>query len=136
MVTGKTTVVDDGETYYYYFDKTTGRAINNEVKDGVVYGPDAERIDAEDGNNNWIYDVTEDITYNKSKATADDTATGTKVIKAGSRIIVSASGKLRTSGTVKVDGVKYKVVPASNYVDNASTPADETVWTVVQVDED
>ena len=136
MVTGKTTVTKDGEDYYYYFDKTTGCAINNEVKDGVVYGPDAERIDAEDGNNNWIYDVTEDITYNKSKATADDTATGTKVIKAGSRIIVSASGKLRTSGTVKVDGVKYKVVPASNYVDNASTPADETVWTVVQVDED
>lgn len=37
MVTGKTTVTDDGETYYHYFDKTTGRAITDIVKDGGIW---------------------------------------------------------------------------------------------------
>ena len=49
MVTGKTTVVDDGETYYFYFDSKTGRAITDVVKDGVVYGHDSDRVDAETG---------------------------------------------------------------------------------------
>ena len=48
-------------------------------------------------NANMIYHVDADITYGKY------------VIKAGSRVIVSSTGKLRTSGTVKVDGVKCQV---------------------------
>ena len=100
MVTGKTTVTDDGEIYYYYFDKTTGRAITDIVKDGVVYGHDGDRIDAEDGNSNVIAQLEYDTAYSKAK---------NGVIPAGSRIIVSSSDKLRTSGTVKVDGVKYVV---------------------------
>ena len=100
MVTGKTTVTKDGEDYYYYFDSKTGRAITNVVKDGVVYGPDGERIDAEDGNSNAIVTLDEAVAYSKA-------ANG--VIPAGSEVIVSSTGKLRTSGTVKVDGVKYKV---------------------------
>ena len=49
MVTGKTTVVDDGETYYFYFDSKTDRPITDVVKDGVVYGHDGDRVDAETG---------------------------------------------------------------------------------------
>jgi len=104
MVTGKTTVTKDGEDYYYYFDKTTGRAVDNVVKDGVVYGPDGERIDAEDGNTNAIVTLPADTYYNKKV-----NGTTCEYIKAGSRVIVSSTGKLRTSGTVKVDGVKCQV---------------------------
>ena len=109
MVTGKTTVVDDGETYYYYFDKNTGRAIENIVKDGVVYGADGERVDAEDGNTNAIVTLAEDTYYNKKVGSTTCT-----YIKAGSEVIVSSTGKLRTSGTIKVDGVKCKVVPSAD----------------------
>ena len=71
MVTGKTTVTKDGEDFYYYFDKTTGRA----VTDVVIDGKTVKGIPA--GTNN--------------------------------EIIVSATGKLKTSGTVKADGVRYKI---------------------------
>ena len=71
MVTGKTTVTKDGDDFYYYFDKTTGRA----VTDVVIDGKTVKGIPA--GTNN--------------------------------EIIVSATGKLKTSGTVKVDGVRYKI---------------------------
>ena len=70
-VNGQTTVTKDGEDFYYYFDKTTGRA----VTDVVIDGKTVKGIPA--GTNN--------------------------------EIIVSATGKLKTSGTVKVDGVRYKI---------------------------
>lgn len=104
MVTGKTTVTKDGEDYYYYFEKTTGRAATDIVKDGVVYGHDGERIDAEDGNSNAIVTLDHDTYYNKKV-----NGTTCEYIKAGSEVIVSSTGKLRTSGTVKVDGVKCQV---------------------------
>ena len=111
MVTGKTTVTKDGDNYYYYFDTQTGRAITNVVKDGVVYGPDGERIDAEDGNSNAIVELDEAVEYSKSKVVIGKDANGKDIydIPAHSEIIVSSSVKLRTSGTVKVDGVKYRV---------------------------
>ena len=104
MVTGKTTVTKDGEDYSYYFEKTTGRAVTDIVKDGVVYGHDGERIDAEDGNSNAIVTLDHDTYYNKKV-----NGTTCEYIKAGSEVIVSSTGKLRTSGTVKVDGVKCQV---------------------------
>ena len=115
MVTGKTTVTKDGEDYYYYFDSKTGCAITNVVKDGVVYGPNGERIDAEDGNSNAIVTLDEAVEYSKSSVVirtytdADGKEVKVYGIPANSEVIVSSTGKLRTSGTVKVDGVKYKV---------------------------
>ena len=53
-------------------------------------------------NANMIYHVDADITYGKY------------VIKAGSDIIVSFTGKLRISGKgVKVDGVKYDITSST-----------------------
>ena len=104
MVTGKTTVVKDGENRYYYFDKKTGRAIDNEVKDGVVYGADGQRVAADDGNSNEIVTITNDTLYKN------------EYIEAGSEVIVSFTGKLRTSGTVKVDGVYQDIVKSSEPV--------------------
>jgi hypothetical protein len=115
MVTGKTTVTDDGETYYYYFDKSTGRAIENEVKDGVVYGSDGNRVAADDGNSNMIVSLGDDLKYSKGPdvlytiSNDDGTTTDVMGITGGSKIIVSSTGKLRTSGTVKIDGKRYYI---------------------------
>lgn len=99
MLTGKQAYTTDGETYYYYFDKSTGAALTNQVKDGVVYGDNGRRIQADDGNANMIYELANDewILYKG------------KWIEPGSSIIVSSTGKLRTGGTVRVDGVKYVI---------------------------
>ena len=104
MMTGKQTIDDDGESYTYYFDKQSGKARINEVVDGAVYGPDGKRIEAEDGNAYDIVHLNEEIVLRKGKANQE-------IIPAGSDIIVSSTGKLRTStnGHVKVDGVQYKV---------------------------
>lgn len=109
MVTGKTTVTKDGEDFYYYFDSKTGRAVTNVVKDGVVYGVDGERVDAEDGNSNAIVTLEADTEYSKAAFTKVVNGKTVHYIPAGSEVIVSSTGKLRSSGTVKVDGVKYKV---------------------------
>ena len=111
MVTGKTTVTKDGEDFYYYFDKTTGRAVTDVVKDGIIYGHDGERIDAEDGNTNAIVTLDYPVAYSKSEVDVVIDGKTVKGIPASTdhEIIVSATGKLRTSGTVKVDGVRYKI---------------------------
>ena len=111
MVTGKTTVTKDGEDFYYYFDKTTGRAVTDVVKDGIIYGHDGERIDAEYGNTNAIVTLDYPVAYSKSEVDVVIDGKTVKGIPAGTNneIIVSATGKLKTSGTVKVDGVRYKI---------------------------
>ena len=106
MLTGKVAVTDDGETFYYHFDKTTGKAYKNSVKDGILYGADGKRIAADDGNANMVYTTEDDIKVIKSNAVYTE-------IPADSEIIVSSSGKVRTSGSVKIDGVRYTV---ENYI--------------------
>ena len=116
MLTGKQAYEDDGETYYYYFDKSTGRALTNEVKDGVLYGSDGKRIQADDGNANMLYETGSWIKYKN------------EWIKPGSMVIVSSTGKLRISGVVRVDGVKYEIKK------DAVTDPDYTIyeWSVVE----
>ena len=104
MQTGKVTVEDDGEYYYYYF-MSTGKACTNTVKNGILYGENGQRIQAEDGNSNMIYVTKDDIAVDGS----------TRVIPAGTSIIISSSGKVRTSGSVKIDGETWKVVDTSTY---------------------
>ncbi|MCI8728068.1 MAG: hypothetical protein HFG66_18625 [Hungatella sp.] len=103
MMTGKQTVEDDGESYTYYFDKQTGKARINEVVDGALYGPDGKRIEAENGNAYDIVKLDEAVTLKKGNKV--------EIIPANSMVIVSSTGKLRTTetGYVKVDGVQYKV---------------------------
>ena len=105
-MTGKQTVEEDGENYTYYFDKKTGAARTAEVVDGVIYGEDGRRIEAQNGNTYDIVELRYDVTLKKATGTTPAT-----IIPEGSSIIVSSTGKLRTStsGHVKVDGVQYKV---------------------------
>lgn len=97
MVTGKFAYDNDGDIEYYYFDKTTGKAVTDKVVDGVVYGHDGKRIQAEDGNSNALVTLDYDTAYKNG------------TIKANTTVIVSSTGKLRTSGTVKVDGLYYDI---------------------------
>ena len=121
MVTGKTAVTEDGDTDYYYFDsKRGGAALINTVKDGIVYGKDGKRVNADDGNSNQIRQVEADLL---------DYKTGKVLVPADSEIIVTSAGKLRTSGTIKIEGDKFEVVQGTK-VDGAIT----TPWSVKAID--
>ena len=97
MVTGKTTVTYDGENYYYYFS-STGKAYTNAIVDGCLYGDNGVRIDSDEGN--MVYVVEDDI-YDKAGKNI--------LVNAGEEVVVSASGKVKKSGTVTIDGEKYTV---------------------------
>ena len=119
MMTGKQSVEDSGETYTYYFDKKTGKARTSEIVDGALYGPDGKRIEAENGNAYDIVTLEEDVKFK-----------GTKIPK-NSRVIVSSTGKIRTTeaGYVKVDGVQYKV-------DKHDGAGEDGIWTVIEKPEE
>lgn len=96
LVTGKATIETDGEKDYYYFSKT-GQAYQNRLIDGSIYQEDGKRLDAEDGSTYQVYDVT-DISKD---GTADNKVIGP--------VIVSASGRVKQSGSVKIDGNTWVV---------------------------
>ena len=107
MMYGKQTFEKDGETYHYYFDKKTGRAVTNAVVDGCYYGPDGDMVKADDGNPTAIVEVRGgDVAIRKGSS-----GTVTEYIAGGSYVIVTSNGKLKTStnGYTKVDGDQYKV---------------------------
>ena len=66
-MTGRTAVTKDGETFYYYFNKTGnqntavnyGKALTSTVKDGYLYGKDGKCLTADDGNSYALYRVSE-----------------------------------------------------------------------------
>ena len=116
MMTGKQTITDDGETFTYYFNKQTGAAECDKVVDGVLYGHDGKRIQAENGNAYDIVTLDYDVNFKNT------------IIPKDSQVIVSSTGKLRTTGSgyVKVDGVQYKVKPGTN----------DSLWAVEEKPED
>ena len=107
MQTGKTTVTEDGESNYYYFD-STGKAYANMIADNSLYKANGTRVDSEDSSKT-VYEI------NSSEFTDTITVKGSTSItlEEGDRVIVSSSGKLKKSGTVTIDGTKYTV---SDYV--------------------
>lgn len=107
MMTGKQAVTDDGETYHYYFDKNTGKALTNVVIDGYLYGSDGKRMDADNGNANEIVSIGSEVEIRKGSSN-----TVIDKIPADSEVIVTANGKVKTSesGYTKVDGEQYKVI--------------------------
>ena len=99
METGKTTVTFDGDDYVYYF-KSNGPAYRNEMKDSSVYNNYGVRVEAEDGNS---YEV---VTIGDDSYDLDEVTIGKKTYVGGT-IVVSSSGKVKKSGSVTVDGIKY-----------------------------
>lgn len=105
MVTGKTTVSDEGDEYTYYF-QGTGAAYTNTLMKGAIYGADGRRLEAEDGSKYEIFVVDYDI------KDGDKTKDGAPVIaiKAGTPVIINSNGTVKKNATtVDVDGVKYSV---------------------------
>ncbi len=98
MMTGKVTYNFEGDTSYYYFG-SDGRAVKAQLRDNTVYGEDGSRIQAEDGNTYTLVELDYPICDSN----------GNEKIKAGTTFAVSETGKLRTSGTVKIDGEYYDI---------------------------
>jgi len=104
MMTGKITLEEDAEVFNYCFDKA-GKAYANAIKNGVLYGEDGKRIQAEDGNKYEIITTSAAITY-YDKTVSNQYVT----IPANSTLLVNASGKIRTStGNVTIEDIKYLV---------------------------
>ncbi|MEG0688704.1 MAG: hypothetical protein RR466_08445 [Hungatella sp.] len=99
MVTGKATVETDGEKSYYHFQKD-GRAYTNKVQDGCLYGADGMRINATDGN---TYEIIRTADVIAAKGGINDE------IPANVDVIVNSNGRIKQSGTVKIDDVTYVV---------------------------
>ena len=105
MQTGRTAITVDGDTYYYYFSKDStypGYAYTNVVKDGYLYGQDGKCVVADDGNSYMEYILPENVIDMSKKD-------GTFFAKTGDSVIVSRTGKVKTTGTVTIDGTKYTI---------------------------
>jgi len=99
MVTGRFTITEDAEEFYYHFAKN-GKAYANQIKDGVLYGENGRRIQAEDGNTYELVTVSGVEVVGKDK-----TVSGL--------IAVNANGRVKTSGSIKIDDVYYDVDAAT-----------------------
>lgn len=109
MVTGKVSITEDGETNYYYFAKAAiendlysigvGEAYTNAIVDGILYDKDGKRVQAEDGNTYATVVINGDIYDVKKKVN----------LEPGKEIVVSNTGKVKTSGKVKIDGVTIEI---------------------------
>ena len=123
MQTGKVTVTTDGEDFYYYFRKkiekdangdvlyTVGQAYENIVKDGCYYDAEGKRVNAEDGNSYELVvlnDSEDVIVDGKYLVDADGNKTQ-RVVPAGALVAVNASGRIKTSGSVRIDGTIYDI---------------------------
>ena len=106
MVTGKTTVSDEGDEYTYYF-QGTGAAYTKTLVKGAVYDRSGRRIEAEDGSK---YEVIW-IDYNvKDGDKKDKDGNPVIAIPKNTEIIVNSNGTVKKNATtVDVDGVKYEV---------------------------
>ncbi len=120
MQTGRTAITKDGETYYYYFSKDSkypGYAYTDAVQDGYLYGSDGKCVVAESGNSHMVYVLPATVRVMNKK-----NKDGSQMfITEGSPVIVSRTGKIKTSGTVTIDGVKYFIDSNTYTVDDSKT---------------
>ena len=136
MQTGRVAITDDGDTNYYYFSKDNknyGSALYSTIKDGYLYGADGKCVVSEDDNNYAVIPVwgsgdsnTGIITIQGKKVNKDDDVPkrsyGDDYLKAiapvnkdgnPNYVVVSRTGKIKQSGKVTIDGVRYTI---SDYV--------------------
>ncbi len=105
MQTGKQTISDEGDKYTYYFDKS-GKAYENRLIKGAIYGDDGKRLEAEYGSKYEVIPLAEQV-YNESGKEIEG-------LEAGTCVIVNSNGSVKkTATTVDVDGEKWTV---KNYV--------------------
>jgi hypothetical protein len=73
---------------------------------------------AEAGNSHMVYVLPHDVMIINKKN--KDTGLPTEIY-AGSSVVVSRTGKVKTSGTVTIDGVKYTINSSNYTVDESKT---------------
>ncbi len=98
----------DGDERYSYYLSASGRAYTNALINGSIYGSDGLRLESDDGS--WQLLTLEEDVYAKSafvRGTLKEDAQ--PLLTAGTDVAVSKSGKVKKSGTIKIDEVKYTV---------------------------
>ena len=110
MLKNKKVTVEDEGTFYL---SDTGRAYENVIINGYVYGNDGALVeDFGDGTTyevvylDEIADVLKDKKKNDLVKAVDDE--GNRV-----QVVVNGNGKIKKTGYITIEGVKYKV---NNYV--------------------
>ena len=120
MKTNKQVVTNQYEDSRNYLFEASGKAVTDQVKGGALYNHEGLRKDAEEGS--WqivtIGDVMDGVSIvsDKDAVTTDGVknAVGKKYkFNATDRIIVSASGRVKESGSVTIDGTKYYIKTAA-----------------------
>ena len=122
MKTNKQVVTNQYEESRNYLFESSGKAVTDQIKGGVLYDHNGLREDAEEGS--WQIIYISDLLSDGSKSIVSDkdavTDEGKKyaenkkyVFEADDRIIVSASGRVKESGSVTIDGTKYYIKTAA-----------------------
>ena len=124
MKTKKDSVTNQYDVTRNYLFKTNGQAIASQISGGVLYDEDGLRKDATEGT--WqIITIGEDGQYTSDKdvvlATSPKNTSGKYLFQEGDRIVVNASGRVKESGTVIIDGTKYYIKNVSKGVKWDST---------------
>lgn len=107
---GRRTLEVDGEQATYYFHGA-GWAYTNALVEGAIYGEDGTRLESDSG---WeVFTLEQDI-YEKGQIGAHENMVQPRSnaqarIPAGSKVLINRSGKVKKSGKLKVDGVRYQV---------------------------
>ena len=106
MITGKTSVEDEGDKYYYYFKKD-GSAYTDAMVKGSIYGHDGKRIEAEYGSKYEPIVLDYDVVDGDKK---DEAGNPVVLLEAGDMIVVNGSGTVkRNASKIEIDGTNYKV---------------------------
>ena len=111
MVTKKVQKTTDDIVDNYCF-KSNGQGAENEIVNGVLYGANGKRVDAEDAA--WrVVDLSDAEVWGTKVLSDKKDSKGNPVNLAGKCVIVNASGRVKESGTVTIDGVKYYIKSAA-----------------------
>ena len=108
MEKGRRLCLKDGDdTFYYELDKD-GRAFQNALIKERIYGADGVMLHSDYG---WqLMTLDQDIYEKEDYSRGELKASGTLPrIPAGAQIIVNESGKVKKSGSIKIDDVTYEV---------------------------
>lgn len=130
LMTGRTAVTKDGETFYYYFNKTGnqntaadyGVALHSTVKDGYLYGRDGRCLVNDDGNSYSVYKVSDiaETHFVNSDDRTGATETGIKLSgKSGDTSIIDES--VTEEATKNGVDTAYVVVSRSGRIKQSGT---------------
>ena len=125
LMTGRTAVTKDGETFYYYFNKSGnqntsanyGVALTSTVKDGYLYGRNGRCLTNDDGNSYTVYkvdDIAELHWANTADTDPEDGTTPVNGIKlSGKSTVITNAVHDDASDEVKAEGTSNTCIVVS-----------------------